>query len=93
MATRKIWKFELGLSATRQIEVPYGSKVLCVQLQRGVPTMWVDVATAGAPGGYVITTVGTGESIPDNAGIYAGTYQLNNGYLALHVFARQLENG
>lgn len=88
MAT--IWKYELNEDRELQtIEMPYLAKILCVQLQRGVPCMWVAVDDAPT----VIRTfriVGTGQEYPgaalSTANQYVGTVQSEFGNFVCHVF-------
>jgi len=82
-----IWKYTLKVTDTQSFRIPKGSKILTVQTQNDIPCIWVlvdqkeeltEVRTIGIHG--------TGNPIPDNPGIYIGTFQIRYGQLVFHVF-------
>jgi hypothetical protein len=82
-----IYKFPLKLAALQQVEMPAESKILCVQIQRGVPCLWA-VVERGAINQWsrTIRMVGTGREAPGDADEYLGTIQIDDGALVLHAF-------
>ena len=86
-----IHKFQIGphITATGVVELPQEFRVLSVQVQRGVPCMWVllDDAAPRLPTGIAIRSTGH-----DCTGLLnwapAGTFQLDDGALVFHVFVR-----
>lgn len=84
-----IWKYPLRVDDTQSIEMPTDAKVLCVQIQRGLPCMWAMHQNAAIRSERIILTIGTGHEV-DRGGLrYIGTYQLQNGNLMFHVFEKE----
>jgi len=83
-----IYKFNLMVDDYQIINLPIGSKILCVQTQRNLPCLYAMVKlNESIKHDHIIRTFGTGHDIPDNERLsYIGTYQLNNGSLVFHVF-------
>jgi len=83
-----IYKFNLMVDDYQIINLPIGSKILCVQTQDESPYIWALVK----PNEIILSehhirTFGTGHDVPDNERLnYIGTYQLKNGALVFHVF-------
>lgn len=88
MYPKKIYKYKLGLEDVQEIEMPGGTKILCVQTQRNKPYLWAEVTPDKITRTYKIITVGTGQILPESDYImnYVGTYQLNSGFLVFHVY-------
>jgi len=97
MATREIWKYHITLDdparlelpdgAEVRIEMPVGAEVLCVQTQRGQPTIWAMVNPEEGRTGFHFRVIATGQAFnADRLGRYIGTYQLSNGLLVYHLF-------
>lgn len=89
----KIYKYPLRIDGRQSISMPVGSKILCVQLQYGQPTLWVLVPDCDdAVEARQFAVYGTGEMIVGNSGDYLGTVQIatpgsNGGYVFVwHVF-------
>lgn len=82
-----IWKYTIDAS-TETIEIPMGSKFLCLKLQRGIPTMWFTVNPDNDLEQVKIRVFGTGGEIEHQGdGLdYLGTFLLHDGSLVLHVF-------
>ena len=83
-----IWKYQLELTDRQDIVMPIGSKILCVQAQRGTLCLWVLVNTNSPTNRRVIAVHGTGFPIADNEfeiGRYIGSVQMHNGDLVWHV--------
>jgi hypothetical protein len=83
---KTIWKFKLGPVAV--ISIPAKAEVLCVQLQRDEPHMWVLLDPAEPRVDRQFFTYGTGRDLsPERAkATYVGTFQTYGGNLVFHVF-------
>lgn len=88
---KQIRKFPIGLKVKSQIEMPIGSKILCVQTQKGDPCIWAEVTNLNK--GHLnketrtFLTFGTGHDMPEDKHLhYIGTYQLYKGDEIYHVF-------
>jgi len=83
-----IWKLPLPMADELRLQMPQGAEILCVQLQAGIPTIWVrcddDPAFAGRVH-RVLQWRGTGHNA-DGTGAYVGTVQLEGGALVFHLF-------
>jgi hypothetical protein len=95
MVNKVIWKYPLAVGIT-SINMPFGSRILSLQIQDDFPVMWaeVDLWEAEHKDNYVIRyfcTYGTGhEFSTKNIINYVGTYQLYNAGFVGHVY--ELEN-
>jgi hypothetical protein len=82
-----IWKYEIPIQDFFEIEMPKDSEVLCVQVQRGKPCIWVRVVD---PNNLKVkkafAIVGTGQAFNDNEYFYVGSFQQDCGYLVWHLF-------
>lgn len=75
-------------------DLPRNAEPLCVQVQRGVPCMWVRLDTEAPKIERHFYVVGTGHGMPQetlpspygNRGRYVGTFQLEISGLVFHVF-------
>jgi hypothetical protein len=84
---KTIWKYELPFAQRHVYEMPRGATPLCVQTQRGIPCLWMQVDNDQPREMRAVQTIGTGypaDSVVD--AIYAGTYQLHDEGLVFHVF-------
>lgn len=79
-----VWKYPLDVTATQSINVPVNAKLLTVQVQLGIPTLWALVDPLVESGPRSLRIVGTGhpEVHPDDR--YIGTFQLG-GFVG-HLF-------
>ena len=94
---KSIWKFGIppgiyysnsghfGLRSA-SIEMPKGSQVLCVQVQRGLPKLWAIVDTEASPEFRTFKMITTGTKLPGGLGSYIGTFQLDDKAQSIHVF-------
>lgn len=82
---KQIWKYPIEETGQQSIEIPDESKILCVQVQKGVPCLWVEVDDEYAPVLVYVFIVTTGETF-DLAADYVGTFQLYNGSFVGHVY-------
>lgn len=92
---RTIHKFPLAITDHQFIALPSQVKILCVQMQRGVPCLWALLDPDEPSHKVTIIMRGTGHPIDDDAetGEYIGTVQqeivgLASSILVWHVFAR-----
>ena len=82
----QIWKFPLEVNDAVLVEMPFGAKVLTVQVQNGIPCLWALVEPRNTPDGSTkFRIVGTGHYF-DGKGEYIDTFQLMDGALVFHVF-------
>jgi len=68
------------------ITIPGGLRVLCVQLQRGVPTVWAEVGADDACS-VEVRAIPTGSSQPPQDGRYVSTIVSSEGGLVFHFYA------
>lgn len=83
----KIYKYKLNLQDTQIINAPI-VKPLCVQKQGNELALWAEVDTAKDNEIFQVTIVGTGHSVPTDAGEYLSTVQ--DGYYVWHVYLNSL---
>lgn len=85
---KTIFKYPLSVIDEQEISMPVSARILCVQVQRGVPCLWALVDPDDSQTPRSIRIVGTGHPIRWGAGIehYIGTFQALEGALVFHVF-------
>ncbi|REC56978.1 hypothetical protein DRF62_02130 [Chryseobacterium piscium] len=81
-----IYKYELQTIEQQTISMPVGSEILKLDLQFGIPCIWVKVDTNSELGDRNFFTVGTGNYLHDGDLDFIGTYQLLDGNFVYHVF-------
>ena len=84
---KSIWKYELKVLPEQSIEMPFGSRILTVQVQYDVPCLWALVDPLLRLVTKSICIRGTGHEHND-LGKYIGTFQQQNGSLVWHVFEK-----
>jgi len=85
-----IHKYELELNTFQDISTHCGFCILDVQVQNGVPCLWVQVDTDQPKCKQGIIIHGTGHPLNEHIGEYIGTVQLDlEDVLVLHVFMEQ----
>jgi hypothetical protein len=84
-----IWKYPLPPIGVCNMEMPAKAKVLCVQVQGGMPCLWALVDVDELKSIREFVTYGTGHVHIAISGKYVGTYQLDNGGLVFHVFEKE----
>lgn len=85
---QQIWKFQLQMNQTQVIHMPYAAKILCVQLQNGVPCIWAMCKMDDGKSDRIIDIFGTGQPITDLfTRTYIGTFQMGGAFV-WHVFER-----
>ena len=84
---KTIWKFRLT-STTICVSMPKGARVLCMQAQGDVATLWAEVDPEAKREDRYFRIYGTGHGIAEDESDreYVGTYQLHSGSLVFHVF-------
>ena len=68
------------------ISMPIDSEILSLQMQHGIPCLWVLVDTDKAPCLRQFYIYGTGHEIPSTTQKFIGTFQVSEGNLVFHVF-------
>lgn len=77
---KTIHKYSLALTNEQRLNLHSGYKVLSVQVQNAIPTIWVQVDLNHAKAPATIFCFGTGHELdfpPDVTAEYIGTIQLN----------------
>jgi hypothetical protein len=85
---RQIWKFPITSPDGTRIDMPQGARILTVQMQAGMPTLWAVVDPEAPRRARYFRVVGTGHT--HEAGVfrdYLGTVQ--DGPFVWHVFEVQ----
>ena len=83
---KTIHKFPLQINTGQSVSMPADAKILSVQFQHGILTMWAEVDTEAAPSVRAIYIFGTGHPIHEDDLIYIGTVQQAGGNLVWHVY-------
>lgn len=89
-----IWKQEIPIEQTFQLQLPVASKILCVQVQNGRPTIWFSFE--GKPAkkearNFILATTGHEVDLGATNGAefefkYVGTFQLAAGAFIGHLY-------
>lgn len=81
-----IHKYQFQIADKVTIQMPQGARVISVQLQNGVPTMWAMVVTDMKMISHEFRVYGTGHELDTFAiqGKHLGTIQQNG--LVWHIF-------
>lgn len=83
---RTIWKLPLQVTDIQRIKIPKNSGCLTIQVQYGVPCIWIACEDKEELEECTLYTHGTGHEISPKATKYLGSYQLDGGALVFHVF-------
>ena len=83
---KTIYKYTIPVEDSPKIEMPVGAKVLHVNVQRGVPCIWVEVDPSNEIETREFQVYGTGHMIPDNSGTYLGTFMVDDGNYVFHIY-------
>ena len=85
-----IWKYEIPIADEFTLMLKKGGRILCVQVQRGIPCIWVIVDTEAEEEARCFMLRGTGHELAASSGTYyyIGTFQLGNGDFVGHLFER-----
>ena len=85
---RTIWKFPIPVdNEIKDVQMPVGAKILCLQMQRATPCLWAQVNPFNGREVRTFEWKGTGinESPQDNRN-YIGTVQTHDGDYVFHLF-------
>lgn len=86
---KTIYKYRIEIHDSIEVMMPQGAKILTVQEQHGMATIWAIVDTDRTDVKRVLQIVGTGHDLTDRImGDYIGTFQIDSGNLVFHVFDR-----
>lgn len=85
---KTIWKFPVQPEPLFEIQLPEGAKVLCVQVQRDEPFIWVALDTDKPKVQRVFSVCATGGRMIGGmeGDTYIGTFQMQGGSLVWHLF-------
>jgi len=81
-----IWKLRLPMEDWPVLTVPAGAIPLTVQVQHGVPQLWIRCDPKAEPTPLRLRVAGTGHDLAGNVGRHVGSFQLHGGELVFHVF-------
>ena len=81
-----IWKYPLEVADEQKIRVPAGARPLCVQVQRGVPCLWMHVDPDCGMVNHRVLCCGTGNPADVGTAKYVSTTQHHDGALVFHWF-------
>lgn len=86
---RRIFKYQLSISDEQTVSLPIGSRILSLQVQRGIPCIWAIVDDEQSKTSQVVIRMfGTGHCISyeESNDRFAGTIQVRD--LVFHVFLK-----
>lgn len=81
---KKIFKFDLNITDEQIIYMPVGAKILCIQEQNYMPKIQAICDVPAANEIRTFRTYGTGNPLPEDIGLYIGTFQTSR--FIWHVF-------
>ena len=84
---KNIHKYRLDICDVQLIEIPYGGKILDVQIQHNNLQLWALVNPSLSLQKRQIVIYGTGHNVLNDEHLnYISTFQIHNGKLVFHVF-------
>jgi hypothetical protein len=84
-----IWKYPIPKVIDEfEIEMPRNARVLCVQIQKGTPCIWVKTSGRDEMEKRKFVIIGTGNPFDAEGLVYIGTWQEWGGMLVWHLFER-----
>lgn len=83
---KTVYKYQLALAETQEIEMPAKAEILSVGAQNDVICIWAMVDTEGAMTRRKFNIVGTGHKMDDGYQFFLGTVHLIEGALVFHIF-------
>lgn len=90
--TQRIFKYHIEVVDRQTIAMPQGARILCVQIQTGMPCLWAMVDDEAPLAARDIHIRGTGHDCAGaEAFAYIGTFQMPG--LVFHVFDNPSANG
>lgn len=81
-----IRKFPLEVTDKQRVAMPRGARPLAVQVQYGVPCLWVLCDPEAPASDRLLAIHGTGHRVPEDPGVHIGSFQMHGGGLVFHVF-------
>jgi hypothetical protein len=90
---RTIWKYEVPILGCFSLELPAGAELLTVQVQFGVPCIWVIVDPEKPLIEMQFRLFGTGHEINPKMGelTHVGSFMMLDGMLVWHLFVKKEE--
>jgi hypothetical protein len=85
-----IWKFPITGTDEFTLDMPKGAKVLTVQMQHDVVTIWAEVDIKAEIVTYDFAVFPTGVPFNPEYTEYIGTFQLMGGVLVFHLYRTNL---
>jgi len=83
---KTVWKYQISPIGETVIELPIPHRFLCVELQFGVPHVWVEHEVPNdAKRKYVFQLIPTGSEVPKHA-FWCGTLFSPNAEFVFHVY-------
>lgn len=86
---RRIFKYQIQQLHKFTLLIPKGARILDIDVQKGIPQMWVSVEDDQPEELRMFHLFETGEAIPQEIyrmSDYIGTFQLLGGDIVLHLF-------
>ena len=83
---KTIWKYQLSNEDDQDIEAPDKAQILDVQVQNGIPHLWLFLDPNVPVRKYHVKIFRTGHPVNLDHYVFAGTYQLHGGSFIGHVF-------
>lgn len=81
---KTIWKYQLAITETQEIEMPVDAGILTAQMQAGTLCLWAFVSPDAPKERRQFEVLGTGNPIPDGSCNYIASVQ--QGQFVWHVF-------
>lgn len=81
-----IFKYQLQVKDIQTINLPTNYKILSLQVQHGLPCIWVAVDNEQSTIPITFRMIGTGGTINLDESSFLGTLQFLDGELVVHVF-------
>ncbi len=90
--SRTIWKYPIPITDAFTIDMPRGARILSLDTQNGGPTIWalVDPAAEKVPRAFRLFGTGHEVEIDTERADFIGTFQVSDGALVFHLFARKV---
>jgi hypothetical protein len=87
---KTIWRYPVEVIDEQVVTVPAGAKILTIATQGETPCLWVELTLPGKvwdDGEHrTIRIFGTGHPMPDDPGVYIGSFMLKGGVLVFHAY-------
>ena len=87
-AMTTIYKYPLSLQTTTELEMPVGAKILSIQMQGGLPTIWALVQEEARDETRTFLVFGTGGPLDDYVLTYPHIATVQDGSLVWHIFEK-----